>query len=390
MARGLSKFFKICFAGLTVLFLGIGFVKSVFFPTDISMYEQRTLNKLPAANLGVFLDNSFQSDFDTALGDQISFSTYYKKLYNELTSFADKLFLPIRHGIMDRYVSYKGSQLYNGQLIAPMEPVKECERELHKAGEVINNKIALMPDVQFYFYYVNNDTDINFQTGEKSGKYEFFQEILNIPADNFACYPVDNFEQYRENFYYSDHHWNHKGSYKAYIQILELLGAKGEPIVPKGELSIPGILRGSKGRAIGSNTYYDKISIYEFEYPSIDVLFDGMPLPDYGDVAGVFSRNQPVVSYADIYGYDTGYMSLATNQPDRENILIVGDSYDNAILKLLANHFNQVHSVDTRCFFFMTSQQPILEEYVRENNISKLVFFGSGEFFKELSKVEEW
>ncbi|MBQ8217768.1 MAG: hypothetical protein IJZ91_07420 [Oscillospiraceae bacterium] len=65
MKQKFSKFFNICFTGFVVVFLGIGFADAVLFPEDISQYEQRTLDKLPAANLGVFLDNSFQSDFDT-------------------------------------------------------------------------------------------------------------------------------------------------------------------------------------------------------------------------------------------------------------------------------------------------------------------------------------
>ena len=187
MARGLSKFFKICFAGLTVLFLGIGFVKSVFFPTDISMYEQRTLDKLPAANFGVFLDNSFQSDFDTALGDQISFSTYYKKLYNELTSFADKLFLPIRHNIHGRYVTYRGSQLFNGQLVAKSESLELIKEPMLETARAINSKISALEDCEFYFYYINNDTEINFETGEKRGTYEFLRDNLILPDANCAA-----------------------------------------------------------------------------------------------------------------------------------------------------------------------------------------------------------
>ena len=43
-----SKYFNICFTGFIVVFLGIGFADAVLFPEDISQYEQRTLDKLPA------------------------------------------------------------------------------------------------------------------------------------------------------------------------------------------------------------------------------------------------------------------------------------------------------------------------------------------------------
>lgn len=390
MARGLSKFFKICFAGLTVLFLGIGFVKSVFFPTDISMYEQRTLNKLPAANLGVFLDNSFQSDFDTALGDQISFSTYYKKLYNEGTSLADELFLHIRHNIHGRYVTYRGSQLFNGQLVEKSESLELIKEPMLETARAINSKISALEDCEFYFYYINNDTEINFETGEKRGTYEFLRDNLILPDANCAVYPIDSFEQYRENFYYSDHHWNHKGSYRAYLQLMELLSVEDELLSPCEELSVPGIFYGSKGLTIGSTSYYDRIKAFRFDFPPMEMSMNGQPLPDYGDLEGIISQNLPVVSYAAVYGDDLGCFKVSTNRPEKGNLLIMGDSYDNALIKLIASHFNDTHSVDMRYYYYLTGESFVLEDYLEENNISKILFIGGSEFYHGLPVGTGW
>jgi len=390
MKDRICKFLKISFAALIFLFLGFGFAKAVFLPEDISQYEQRTLNKLPVPKAAEYLDGSFQSAMDTALGDQISFSTYYKKIYNETTSFADSLFLRLRHGIKDRYVAYRGSHLYNGQLVARMETLDEVEDWLVSTAKLISAKKAALPDTEFYFFYINNDSEIDFETGERRGTYGLLRENLTLPDSNCAQYPVDSFEEYKENFYYSDHHWNHKGSYRAYLQLLDLLNVEDEALVPKEEVLIPGIFYGSKGLTIGSTTYLDRISAYRFDFPAMEISVNGQPLPDYGDMEGLLSRNQPVISYAAVYGDDMGCMKLSTQRPERDNILIIGDSYDNALIKLLSSHFNDTHSVDMRYFPYVTGELMNLEEYVEENHISIILFAGACEFYYNLADISGW
>lgn len=390
MKHRICKIFKISFISFIFLFLLLGFAKAVFLPEDISQYEQRTLNKLPVPKVSEYLDGSFQSGIDTALGDQISFSTYYKKIYNEATSAADSLFLPIRHGIEDRYVSYRGSYMYNGQLVARMEALDEDKDYLLSTARAISDKKAALPDTEFYFFYINNDSEIDFETGERRGTYELLRENLNFADSNCAQYPVDSFEEYKENFYYSDHHWNHKGSYRAYLQLLELLGVEDETLVPTEEVLIPGVFYGSKGLTIGSTTYLDRISAYRFDFPAMEISVNGEALPDYGDMEGLISRNQAVVSYAAVYGDDMGCMKLSTQRPERDNILIVGDSYDNALIKLLSSHFNDTHSVDMRYFPYVMGSLMDMEKYVEENDISLVLFTGAYEFYYNLADITGW
>lgn len=390
MKEKICTVINISFTALIYIFLGIGLAKAVFLPSDISQYEQRTLNKLPAPSAGSYINGDFQTDIDTALGDQISFSTYYKKLYNESTSFVDSVFSPLRHNVENHYVNYKGSYLFNGQLVARMEDLDKAADQLIYSARVISDKSAALADTQSYFFFIENDGEINFETGEKRGTYELLLENLMLPEENCARYPVDSFEEYRENFYFSDHHWNHKGSYRAYLQLLEMLSLENEALVPMEEVRIPGIFYGSKALSIGTTTYLDTISAYRFDFPAMEVTVLGNTLPDYGDMEGLIQRNQEVVSYAAVYGDDMGCMKISTGRPERENILILGDSYDNALLKLLASHFNDTHSVDLRYYTYVTGKMFVLEDYVKENNISKVLYVGGYEFFHDITKRAGW
>ena len=64
-----------------------------------------------------------------------------------------------------------------------------------------------------------------------------------------------------------------------------------------------------------------------------------------------------------------------------DNILIIGESYDNAILKLLASQFNKTYSVDLRDFERDLGKPFSFDKYVRENEIDKVLFIGNYGFF---------
>ena len=60
----------------------------------------------------------------------------------------------------------------------------------------------------------------------------------------------------------------------------------------------------------------------------------------------------------------------------RKNILLLGDSFDNAIRKLVASHFNKTFSVDERTYEEDMGEPFILAEYVQKNDIDIVVYDG--------------
>lgn len=371
---------QLLFVLFIVLFLVAGLAKAILFPTDISQYELRYNNKIPAFALPGYLDGSWQQGVDDALADQICFSTYYKKFYNELVSCLDSIFKPVRDAIGNRYVAYRDMYFFNGQLVYKADTASVDLSDYDKAFDVLNPLMQNLPQTEFFLYYVTSDIDIDFVSGESRGVFDYISGKADIPDENCAALSVASFEDYRENFFYSDHHWNHKGSYKAYLQLLELLGTEDTALSPTGERQLPGIFYGSKGIQIGSTLYYDKISVYDFDFPPMDYFLADSPLSDYGNTA----TDSEVISYGTVYGDDLGCLIFSTGMSDRENILIIGESYDNAVLKLLASHFNNTHSVDLRYYPYLTGKIFNLCDYVQQNNISKVLLIGSGEFYSQL------
>lgn len=74
------------------------------------------------------------------------------------------------------------------------------------------------------------------------------------------------------------------------------------------------------------------------------------------------------------YIFDTG-------RTDRENVLVIGESYDNAILKLLASHFGRTYSVDLRYYRNYLGSDFSLSDYLRRNSITKVLLIGNVDYY---------
>ena len=81
------------------------------------------------------------------------------------------------------------------------------------------------------------------------------------------------------------------------------------------------------------------------------------------------------------YSGEWGEVILDTGTTGRGNLLMLGESYDNAILKLMASHFDRVYSVDLRSYEQDMGKPFRLAEYLREHRITKVLLIGSTPFF---------
>ena len=107
------------------------------------------------------------------------------------------------------------------------------------------------------------------------------------------------------------------------------------------------------------------------------VTVNGESVSDYG----VQNSKLDAPTYGSYYGSDSGEIIFDTEADEKDNILIIGESYDNAVLKLLATHFNRTHSIDLRNYEHFMGKKFNFNEYVEENGISKVLFIGNLDFY---------
>ena len=361
---------------LLVLIFLAGLLRTVFRPTEINEYENRYANQLAPLTAASYADGSFQDGMESALSDQVQFSQLAKKTYNFVTSYAAMPLIVPLENLTHGYVSAGDVSFYESKIV--YQPWTYLQPEwLEPKAENLNSAIAAHPELEFYAYYTEKDTDIDFTTGQKIDASESMLSMLNLPDSHKGIYEINSFDEFNERFYDTDHHWNYIGSYEAYRDVLSVLGG-GEPLEPTGVYHSGIHFSGVKSKQF-SRFYSDEMTIYSFDFPPMEIQVDRVE-SDYGMQDELLRGELGWTAYGGVYGGDNGEVIFDTGK-DGDNILIFGNSYDNAILKLLASHFSKTYSIDLRNYEHTFGEKFDFDSYVREHNISKVLFIGDISFY---------
>lgn len=334
-----------------MLVLVAGLVRTAAFPREINSYENRYAEKLPAFTWNAYLDGSYQDGVDAALSDQVNFSQTFKKIYNRLSSTYIRAALdPVSSLCRDRYIDLASVRIFNGVLVYPTRTLSIMTPALTEKAENYERVFAAHPELDFYVYYIEKDTDINFETNDKVLAREYFFDQLTLPEDHLGQFTVDSFSDFAQRFYRTDHHWNCDGSYLAYTQLHALLGIGEDPLRALGDKLHVGSLSGSKAKG-PAEAFTEEFYAYQYSFPHMEVVRNGEAARDYGDQAAFLSgQGSAPLTYGNFYGGDDGEVVFSTGRADRGNLLILGESYDNAVVKLLASHYDRTYVVDLRYY----------------------------------------
>ncbi len=360
-------------------------------PLDINYYENRKAEQPEPLTAQSYLSGSFQNAMEKALADQIPYSSYGKKLYNlAYSGFTDTLLQRLVQTMPERYIPYRtGLQIFGGDTLTFYTRKLESEQpKLLRYAQTLNSLAERLPQAQFYVYYIEKDTDIFFDSGIKVGAYEALAERLSVPHDVFR---IDSFAEFRRDFYRTDHHWNYSGSYRAYRQLLALLGSEGEPLLPQGEAVCVGEFSGSKAAQAGTTIFHEPFFAYRFNFPDYRVLRNGAQAQDYGAQGDYLNgKKAGGVNYGMFYGTDDGEVRICSGTEGRGKILLLGESFDNALLKLLAAHYDELFAVDLRNYAAQMGESFHLAEYLTRNGIDRVLFIGNIDYFVSADFLTEY
>ena len=370
----------------------------------------------PKWSNALWMDREWQREFNEASADQLPFALDAKKkffwLRNGVLYEAQKRM----YNFTDYYVHFRnGIYLYGDEdgpyLLYMLKTLdKEAQEHMQAMAKQINNAALRHADKDFYVYYIERDWDLRYDTKWHAGNYEFVRKNLTIPNDHIACFRVKDFNDHKRYLYLTDHHWQYIGSYKGYKEVFHLLNLDKEgetlnkPITPNSSYGVsddcpPKLVEGykpvlvsrlhheSKSRATGtSNKFYDKFYVYVFDYVPMKIIINGEK-GEYGN-QGEFLKNKDIalefnLKYGTFYGGDEGEIIFDTGRKDRPNILIFGDSFDNAILKLIAGHFNKTYSIDLRHYKDCLGKPFSIDEYMKMHKIDKVLFIGNYDLFSQ-------
>ncbi|MBS6367540.1 MAG: hypothetical protein KH420_09370 [Clostridiales bacterium] len=379
-SRGAVWINRALLIAMTVIFAA-GLGKTLLAPDEIDYYENRYANQVARLSAASYLDASFQDSMEDALADQVQLSTTAKRLYNGAQAFLTQKGSELFLNEQGRYVKFGDSYTFDDVLVYPTRTLQTERQKLDARAEDLNDAFAAHPQTAFYLYYIEKDTDLNFETGEKSGLYDYLTGLLTLPDDHMACFRVDSFEAFCQNFYRTDHHWNNRGSYLGYTQVMALLG-RTDVLEPIEEVDLGYTFSGSKAISAGAtNVFTEPFTAYQFDFAPETITVNGQPAADYGAQAAYFAHQPETISYGMFYGGDEGEVIFDTGTTGRGSLLVLGESYDNAILKLLSESFDKTYSVDLRYYEAKMGQSFQLSAYLQAHDITTVLLIGNIDYF---------
>lgn len=351
-------------------------MRAALSPDTEIVYENRPANRMPALSADAFLCGDYQAGVEDALADQIPEAIRMKKLYN---IYDTGLALPVIRalGRGGGYVGFRNVCFFEDMLTVKPLSLSEKGPAYTRSAERINAWASAAPGVDFYVYYIEADRDINLETGEKSGLYDCLRAALALPGEHVGRLRVDSFDDYRRLFFKTDHHWNAEGSWQGYLEICGLLGIEPLPLLER--FSVPACYRGTRATGVEGVPAED-FAVNLFDCPEMTVTIPAGELPDYGMQALFAAGELESVSYGLVFGVDCGELLLDTGRPGK-NLLVMGDSYDNAIVKPLAAGFSKCWCVDLRSYAGELGHPFEMESYLRDREIDCVLFVGGVDYF---------
>lgn len=262
-------------------------------------------------------------------------------------------------------------------------PVEEMAAKVANFNEVLDGMKTHLPT---YLYFVENSRShpVAPVFAEDSAAYTYLKEHLHVDVYDHLKYTT--FAEYCRYYYTTDHHWNYRGSYQGYTDIIHMIkGADAPVLTPKSIIVTEALYNGSYCRDSGLTLSQEPFAFYRFmPFPQFTAYVEGKK-HGYGRVWDYMSgkvNTKPLVNhYGTFYGGDFGLIVLEGAKKNKGNLLLISDSVGNAIKPLLSQHFNRIVSVDLRHYEEATKKPFSMREIVNKYRITDILFLGNVSLF---------
>ena len=257
----------------------------------------------------------------------------------------------------------------------------------HNAKEY-NTYIPLDGTVNKYIYFIESPRCVN-MAGDLSGENEIYVKIRNeFEYTSIGTLALDHYTDYTNWFYVTDHHWNHKGSYQAYCDIVDMMfGPEEEKIEPIEEVVFEDIpFNGSFHSLLGYSKSKEPFAVYRFpDLVPYKVTINGSPAKAYGNwdryFSGKYQRLTVYNHYNGFYGGDRSELILKTDRPEKKTLLMFSNSYADAIKLLLLQHYDAIYAIDPRFYENEMGKKFNAQKYIEKYEIDDVLILGDVSFF---------
>ncbi len=223
--------------------------------------------------------------------------------------------------------------------------------------------------------YLDDDLQKELGSSDQKEAIQYVHDRLDknvIPVDVFATLENHNNEYL---YFRSDHHWTALGAYYAYCEFMDEKKMKPTPLEQYQTMKFEDFLGTmysycNQSEALKKNpdyvTAYIPLATNDMQY--IDV--DGNTV-DYEVIADVTQWNEASKYNCFIGGDEPLGWIHNPSKNDGSSVLVVKESYGNAFVPFLVDHYEYVYVVDYR--YYPSS----LEGLVKEKNIKDVLFLNN-------------
>lgn len=359
---------------ITILFilLMISSVAVFLGPADAESVhkENREPKEMPVFNWENALSGEFSSGFDSYVNDNIGFRS-------ELLSICDGIqsCLGFTPKLVGRVISTKSDigteetletsmMLLNGRIMEMFSKKPDVEKTYAKT---LNNMREEVPyDIDMYSLLV--PTQLEFAEPIYRNAQDSQMECISDINDNLSgnIVTVDVYGALREKelkqneddelYFKTDHHWTMDGAYCGYKAFMEKTGDEAIP-QNKFERKSGGEFFGTlylKAKSYMHGAEKDKLFYYDVEVMGdFDIKMraeheDGTS-EIYGENSTIFNHEKE--GYLFFLGGDHPVMEITNKlKQDGKTLIIIKDSYANALVPWLVNNYKKVVLIDPRSF----------------------------------------
>lgn len=245
-------------------------------------------------------------------------------------------------------------------------------------AEMINDFADMLPGIQVYNMVAPNHSEFGLPArvreyyGESSQRENTaaIYENLSDSVTAVDVYDILNLHN-NENIYFgTDTHWAPLGAYYAYTEFCEAAGAEPAALESFDKTSYD--FTGYLAYATGEEVLYenpDTLDIYDptFDY-TCEMSYDGLSFYETDSM----NTHDESAGYSMYLSGDMGCVRVTNNTLSTgRRLLIVKDSYGNAMAPFLTASFDEVHVVDFRYF------EGNLPDYCESQGITDVLFFNN-------------
>lgn len=372
-----QKSFIICFMVILYSVLVFYGIKQVLISTGKStliMTDNWTFYKpKKEKNIVDKLENKF-NQVKTSLENK---SNNYFPLYLQINSLYENLNfntnslihqnIPIRTNSDGEYLFYNSKD--NFYFLENKYSKEELEERYNKQLNFFNN--LSKKDIKINIYLPTRYELTTLKENNINNYVARFKKDLDKKI-SISTMNINSVDEYKDNFYLTDHHWNMYGAISGYKSIMNMLGK--EPIDNLKVKKVSDIkYYGSMAKTAMNHSINDYLLDVDINL-DYDVLINGKE-KDKNFKPRVQTKKNNIY-----YDYYVGYFNGQYNEViydyhnNKDNLLILCDSYAWQIDYLIAASYNKTYVVNLR----YGNNKFDIEKYMKDNNIKEVLFLYEG------------